>query len=183
MLQSPTPCAPNPIQDQSFTFVDNATGLSEMAAHLSSVREFAVDLEHSSRYGISSTGIRFASGMLIRWQPSVQTRQLEPRNQGSSFACRSFQGFTCLMQISTRSRDYIVDVLSLRPCIGAALARPFADASILKVLHGANSDVLWLQKDFGLFLVNMMDTGQAAWILDLPRGLASLLQHFCQVSV
>lgn len=67
--------------------------------------------------------------------------------------------------------------------MGAALARPFADASIIKVLHGANSDVMWLQKDFGLFLVNMMDTGQAAMILDLPRGLAGLLQHFCQVSV
>ena len=97
--------------------------------------------------------------------------------------CRSFQGFSCLMQISTRSRDYIIDTLALRSNIGAALARPFADASILKVLHGANSDVMWLQKDFGLFLVNMMDTGQAAVILDLPRGLAGLLQHFCQVSV
>lgn len=87
------------------------------------------------------------------------------------------------MQLSTRSRDYIIDTLALRSHVGAALARPFADADILKVLHGADSDVLWLQKDFGLFLVNMMDTGQAASILDLPKGLAALLQHFCQVSV
>ena len=87
------------------------------------------------------------------------------------------------MQISTLSQDYIVDTLALRSHMGAVLARPFADAAILKVLHGANSDVMWLQKDFGLFLGNMMDTGQAASILDLPRGLAGLLQHFCQVSV
>lgn len=87
------------------------------------------------------------------------------------------------MQVSTRSHDYIVDTLTLRSNLGSALARPFADHTILKVLHGANSDVLWLQKDFGLFLVNMMDTGHAASVLGLPRGLAGLLQHFCQVSV
>jgi hypothetical protein len=87
------------------------------------------------------------------------------------------------MQISTRTRDYIVDALALRPYIGAALARPFADAAILKVLHGADSDVHWLQKDFGLFLVSMFDTGQAAQLLHLPRGLGALLLEICGVKV
>ena len=27
---------------------------------------------------------------------------------------RSYQGFTCLMQMSTRSKDYIIDTLQLR---------------------------------------------------------------------
>jgi exosome complex exonuclease RRP6 len=31
---------------------------------------------------------------------------------------------------------------------------------VLKVLHGGDSDVAWLQRDYGLFLVNMFDTGQ-----------------------
>jgi hypothetical protein len=31
-----------------------------------------------------------------------------------------------------------------------------------KVLHGADQDIAWLQKDFGVYLVNMFDTGQAA---------------------
>lgn len=34
-----------------------------------------------------------------------------------------------------------------------------------QVLHGADSDVLWLQRDFGLYLVNMFDTGQASRVL------------------
>lgn len=87
------------------------------------------------------------------------------------------------MQISTRSHDYIIDALALRSHLGAALAAPFADSQVLKVLHGADRDVEWLQKDFGLFVVNMLDTGQAAHILGLPRGLGKLLSHFCQVSV
>ena len=38
----------------------------------------------------------------------------------------------------------------------------FADPGALKVLHGSDSDVVWLQRDFGLFLVNMFDTGQVS---------------------
>ena len=87
------------------------------------------------------------------------------------------------MQLSTRSQDYIVDVLALRAFIGSYLAPVFADATTLKVLHGANSDILWLQKDFGIFVVNMFDTGQAARILGLPAGLAGLLELFCATKV
>jgi len=35
----------------------------------------------------------------------------------------------------------------------------FDDPSITKVLHGADKDVEWLQRDFGLYIVNMFDTG------------------------
>ncbi|KAG1674311.1 hypothetical protein FOA52_013500 [Chlamydomonas sp. UWO 241] len=96
---------------------------------------------------------------------------------------RSFQGFTCLMQVSTRSSDYIVDVLALRPHIGPALAGVFHDPAVVKVLHGSDRDVEWLQRDFGLCVVNMFDTGQAARVLSLPSaGLAFLLEHFCGVA-
>lgn len=33
---------------------------------------------------------------------------------------RSFQGFTCLIQLSTRAADYVVDALALRSHIGEA---------------------------------------------------------------
>ena len=41
---------------------------------------------------------------------------------------RSFQGFCCLMQLSTRRADYLVDVLALRSFIGPCLGPVFADA-------------------------------------------------------
>ena len=87
------------------------------------------------------------------------------------------------MQVSTRSRDYVIDALALRSDLGAALAAPFADPQVLKVLHGADRDIEWLQKDFGLFVVNMFDTGRAARLVGLPCGLGKLLSHLCQVSV
>ena len=50
------------------------------------------------------------------------------------------------------------------------------------MLHGADSDVVWLQRDFGIFIANLFDTGQASRVLALPsHGLAHLLAHFCDV--
>ena len=40
------------------------------------------------------------------------------------------------------------------------------------------------QRDFGLYVVNLFDTGQAARVLSLPSaGLAFLLDHYCGVKV
>jgi exosome complex exonuclease RRP6 len=51
-----------------------------------------------------------------------------------------------------------------------------------KVFHGSDLDVEWLQKDFGIYVVNMFDTGQAARALNYPHfSLSYLLQKFCQV--
>ncbi|XP_071507296.1 exosome complex component 10-like [Diadema antillarum] len=94
---------------------------------------------------------------------------------------RSYQGFTCLMQISTADQDYIVDTLELRSDLHI-LNDVFTDPKIVKVLHGANMDILWLQRDLGLYVVNMFDTGQASRTLGFPHhGLATLLARYCQV--
>ena len=73
----------------------------------------------------------------------------------------SRKGFTCLIQISTRSADYIVDTLSLRSELHK-LNIVTTDPNICKVFHGGQSDVNWLQKDFGVYLVNCFDTFFAA---------------------
>lgn len=52
----------------------------------------------------------------------------------------------------------------------------------LQVLHGADRDIQWLQRDFGVYVVNLFDTGQASRVLEMgAHGLAFLLQHYCQV--
>lgn len=94
---------------------------------------------------------------------------------------RTFQGITCLLQISTRTKDFIVDTLALREELHA-LNEVFTDPKILKVFHGADSDVEWLQRDLSVYIVNMFDTHQAAKRLGLARlSLAFLLKHYCQI--
>uniref|UniRef100_A0A665THA6 Exosome complex component 10 n=1 Tax=Echeneis naucrates TaxID=173247 RepID=A0A665THA6_ECHNA len=94
---------------------------------------------------------------------------------------RSFLGITCLMQISTRKEDFIIDTLELRSEM-YILNESFTDPAILKVFHGADSDMEWLQRDFGLYVVNLFDTHQASRALNLARhSLDHLLKHFCNV--
>ena len=51
-----------------------------------------------------------------------------------------------------------------------------------QVMHGADWDICWLQRDFGLYVVNLFDTGQASRVLGLPRySLAFLLDYCCKV--
>ncbi|XP_017322612.1 exosome component 10 [Ictalurus punctatus] len=94
---------------------------------------------------------------------------------------RSFLGITCLMQVSTREEDFVIDALELRNEM-YILNESFTNPSIVKVFHGADSDIVWLQKDFGLYVVNMFDTHQAARSLNLGRNsLDHLLKVFCNV--
>lgn len=59
-----------------------------------------------------------------------------------------------------------------------------AVVQVVKVLHGADSDIVWLQRDFGIYVANLFDTGQAARVLGFPSaGLAYLLSRFCAVKV
>lgn len=49
-------------------------------------------------------------------------------------------------------------------------------------MHGAEFDMHWMQRDFGLYIVNMFDTGQASRVLQLPKfSLAFLLNYCCGV--
>lgn len=94
---------------------------------------------------------------------------------------RTFQGITCLLQLSTRRKDYIIDTIALRDELHA-LNEIFTNPKILKVFHGADCDVEWLQRDLSIYIVNMFDTHQAAKRLGFARlSLAFLLKHYCQI--
>lgn len=135
------------------TWVDTVSGLQELAQKLETAKEVAIDLEHHSY--------------------------------------RSFAGLLCLMQISFRDpkeagggamQNYLVDVFPIWNDVTTYLAPMFANPDIVKVMHGADSDVTWLQRDFGIYIVNLFDTGRASRALSLSSaGLAFLLQKFANV--
>jgi len=92
---------------------------------------------------------------------------------------RSYLGLTCLVQISTRKKDYVIDALTLRNHM-SILQSPFANPRVVKVFHSSGQDIQWLQRDFGIYIVNMFDTAQAAKILEYQTySLEKLLKEFC----
>eukprot|EP00928_Gymnodinium_smaydae_P022741 TRINITY_DN189_c0_g1_i1.p1 TRINITY_DN189_c0_g1~~TRINITY_DN189_c0_g1_i1.p1 ORF type:complete len:1015 (-),score=199.89 TRINITY_DN189_c0_g1_i1:105-3149(-) len=97
---------------------------------------------------------------------------------------RSYRGFVCLVQISTRQKDFIVDPFDIFEEMHL-LNEVFTDPRIIKVLHGADRDVTWLQRDFSVYIVGMFDTGQAARMLKLQGGfsLANLVQTYCGIKL
>jgi len=46
---------------------------------------------------------------------------------------RSFQGLTCLMQVSTRTEDFVIDTLKVRNHVGPYLREVFKDPTKKKV--------------------------------------------------
>lgn len=91
----------------------------------------------------------------------------------------SYNGYSCLMQISTRKQDYLVDTVALRHCLKAHLQTVFENPSIIKIFHGAESDIYWLQRDFGIFVASIFDSYYGSRKLGLERqSLAFLIKHF-----
>ncbi|MED5372384.1 MAG: HRDC domain-containing protein [Myxococcota bacterium] len=89
----------------------------------------------------------------------------------------AYQEKVCLVQVSDRNRDYIIDPLagfSLDP-----LAPFMEDPEIVKIFHGADYDVVSMKRDFGFTFRNLFDTMITAQILGLPRvGLADLCDRY-----
>eukprot|EP00915_Cephaloidophora_sp_WS-2016_P000129 GHVH01000213.1.p1 GENE.GHVH01000213.1~~GHVH01000213.1.p1 ORF type:complete len:820 (+),score=108.51 GHVH01000213.1:67-2526(+) len=84
----------------------------------------------------------------------------------------SYQGFTALIQVSTVELDIIIDPIPFyketsRTGVNAlnGLNEVFADPTYLKVLHDCRRDSHWLERDCGLYLINVFDTFQAAGVL------------------
>ena len=83
----------------------------------------------------------------------------------------------CLVQVSIPDVDLLIDPLAVDL---SPLGKVPADASVQKVMHGADYDVLILKRREDIGIVNLFDTMLAARVLGWPKcGLASLLdEHF-----
>lgn len=96
---------------------------------------------------------------------------------------RTYQGITCLIQISTSDDDFVIDVFPLWSDM-ELLNEVFTDPSILKVFHGADFDIIWLQRDLGIYVVNMFDTGLAAKMMNYNHlSLSYLVSKFVDYSM
>ena len=84
----------------------------------------------------------------------------------------------CLIQVSDGKTTYLVDPLALKKL--GPLGDLFAASDIVKILHAAEQDVLYLRRDYGFEVSPLFDTMIAAQLLGSPGiGLASLLStHF-----
>ncbi|CAG7720962.1 unnamed protein product [Allacma fusca] len=96
---------------------------------------------------------------------------------------RGYLGLTCLIQISTRYKDYIIDCFTLRDYLHC-LNEVFTHPEILKVAHSAHCDIAYLQRDLGIYVVGLFDTCEAEKIItasEKSAGLAALLLKYFNI--
>jgi len=87
-----------------------------------------------------------------------------------------YRARVCLIQISIPGQDYVVDPLAVDP---RPLGPAFASASVQKVMHAGEYDVMCLRRDYGFQFRSLFDTMLAARIVGLPEfGLGALLQQY-----
>lgn len=97
----------------------------------------------------------------------------------SSYAYREK---VCLVQVSDAKRDYIIDPLAVPDL--SPLRETLADPGIVKVLHGADYDIVSLKRDHDLPIHGLFDTLIAAQLIGLERfGLADLVVRFFGVEL
>lgn len=86
-----------------------------------------------------------------------------------------YQERVCLLQISSRENNMVIDPLSVKDL--SPLAPVFEDTAVRKIFHGADYDIRSLFRDFGIEVNNLFDTQIAAKFLGYNEtGLASLLK-------
>ena len=88
----------------------------------------------------------------------------------------------CLIQFSSRHKDYLIDALVLPDL--TPLEEIFRTDRILKVFHAAEYDLICLFRDYGFRFNFLFDTMIAARILGYEKiGLGSLLERFFKIQM
>jgi len=97
----------------------------------------------------------------------------------SSYA---YQEKVCLIQVSDLDSDYIIDPLAVDDV--SPLGPILADPDIVKVLHGADYDVVCLDRDYDFRFRGLFDTLVAAQLIGMERiGLADLIERYFGITI
>lgn len=97
----------------------------------------------------------------------------------------SYEGFLCLIQISTKKINFIIDVVLIqKEDVVQSLAHIFANPKIIKVFYAGDSDLSWLDRDFSIRVVNYLDIKllQEAIDKNLKSSLTYLWETHCHHS-
>ena len=177
-LSTPPPLLSSSSSDQEkahgATWIDTPMALEEFGRRLSSLssskslKMMALDLEAHS--------YRSFAGMVCLMQCTLI---LEDATAASSPECGKNDAPP--LSDSGILESYLIDTLQLSAkSLNRTLQGPLANPHIVKLLHGADSDIAWLQRDFGLYIVHLWDTGRAARALQFPSAsYAYLLSRYC----
>jgi len=99
-----------------------------------------------------------------------------------SNSLHAYQERVCLIQISTRAQDYLVDTLALDSL--DLLGEVFANPAIQKVFHAGDYDLTCLKRDYTFTFANYFDTSiAAAAVGEENLGLSTLLTKYFGFSV
>ena len=90
----------------------------------------------------------------------------------------SYHSRICLIQVSTRNKNFIIDVLKMRDI--SPLKEVFFNPGVLKVLHGSVYDIRMLYHCVGIQITNLFDTEISARFLgEKKTSLATMVEkHF-----
>ena len=88
----------------------------------------------------------------------------------------------CLVQLRTSTGEFIVDPLAVKDL--SLLGQALQDGSILKIIHSAENDLLWLNQDFGFTCESLFDTEVAGRLLGAPRSnLGAMVKQYLNVDL
>ncbi len=94
-----------------------------------------------------------------------------------SNSLHAYRERVCLIQLSTRTADYIIDPLAISDI--HSLGELLRDPHIEKVFHAAEYDLICLKRDYGFTVANLFDTMHAARVCGAKTiGLSSMLEKY-----
>ncbi|CRH01429.1 exosome complex exonuclease RRP6, putative [Plasmodium relictum] len=95
---------------------------------------------------------------------------------------KSYRGFVSLILVGTKTIDYIIDVFNMFEDI-FLLNEITTDPRILKITYDLKNVILFLQKDFSVYLVNAIDILICSNYLNLKNTLSNLVHNYFNVNV
>lgn len=99
-----------------------------------------------------------------------------------SNSLHAYRERVCLVQVSSRDADYIIDPLAIDDL--SPLGQLLADPAICKVFHAAEYDLMCLRRDYQFTVANLFDTMLAARICGIRNvGLHHLVRDYLNVEL